>query len=113
RLVDMGILPFLIISTVKSIIAQRLVRKLLPSKEKYFLNQDEIKNLGKIIDLDRMLKLLQAEKIVGEGQTWDKVPFYKAVKSSDTDDGYSGRVGIHEVLKVTSTIREIITRGGS
>lgn len=113
RLVDMGVLPFLIISTVKTIIAQRLVRKLTASKEKYFLSEAEIKNLGKIVDLDRMLSLLKIEKIIGEKDTWDKINFYKAVKSGDSEDGYSGRVGIHEVLKVTGTIKEIISRGGS
>jgi type IV pilus assembly protein PilB len=113
RLIDMGVLPFLIISTVKNIIAQRLVRRLVPSKEKYLLSEAEIKNLGKIVDLDRMLGLLKLEKIIGENDTWDKINFYKAVKSSDSEDGYSGRVGIHEVLKVTGTIKEIISRGGS
>ncbi len=113
RLIDMGILPFLIISTVKTIIAQRLVRKLTANKEKYFLTEAEIKNLGKIVDLDRMLGLLKLEKIVGEKDTWEKIPFYKAVKSTETEDGYSGRVGIHEVLKVSGTIKEIITKGGS
>lgn len=114
RLVDMGVLPFLIISTVKTIIAQRLVRKLVPaSKEKYFLSEAEVKNLGKIVDLDRMLSMLRAEKIVGEKDSWEKIPFYKAVKNADSEDGYSGRVGIHEVLKVSPTIKEIISRGGS
>ena len=42
-LIDMGVLPFLIISTVKTIIAQRLVHKLLPSKKEYFLSDIEIK----------------------------------------------------------------------
>lgn len=112
RLIDMGILPFLIISTVKTIIAQRLVRKILPNKEKYFLSDAELKNLGKIVDLDRMLTLLKNEKIVGEKDAWDKIPFYKAVKSPESEDGYSGRVGIHEVLKVSGAIKEIITRGG-
>jgi type IV pilus assembly protein PilB len=113
RLIDMGILPFLIISTVKTIIAQRLVRKLTSNKEKYFLSSDEIKNLGKIVDLDRMLGLLKEEKIIGSDDAWEKIPFYKAVKSAEAEDGYSGRVGIHEVLKVSGTIKEIVTRGGS
>ncbi len=113
RMIDMGVLPFLIISTVKTIIAQRLVRKLTPSKEKYLLNEAEIKNLGKIVDLDRMLTLLKAEKIIGSNDTWDKINFYRPVKSGDSEDGYSGRVGIHEVLKVSGTIKEIISKGGS
>lgn len=113
RLIDMGVEPFLIISTVKTIIAQRLVRRLVSSKEKYFLSSAEIKNLSKVVDLDRMLNFLKAEKLVGPSDIWEKVPLFKAVKSSESPDGYSNRVGIHEVLKVTSSIKEMIIRGSS
>jgi len=113
RLVDMGVEPFLITATVKTIIAQRLVRRLTQSKEKYFLSAAEIKNLAKIVELDRMLVLLKAEKIVGDQDTWDKIAFYKAVKSSESEDGYLNRIGMHEVLKVTSTIKEMIIAGSS
>jgi type IV pilus assembly protein PilB len=113
RLIDMGIEPFLIVSTVKTIIAQRLVRKLCSTKEKYFLSSAEIKNLGKIVDLDRMLSMLKLEKVISEKDTWDKIPFYKAVKSEESEDGYLTRVGIHEVLKVTSTIKELINNRSS
>ncbi len=113
RLIDMGVEPFLITATVKTVIAQRLVRRLLPNKEKYFLNPDELKNLSKIVDLDRMLTLLKAEKVVGEKDTWDKVPFYRPVKISELEDGYSNRIGMHEVLKITPTIKEMILKGSS
>ncbi|MDQ3076116.1 MAG: GspE/PulE family protein [bacterium] len=113
RLIDMGVLPFLIVSTVKTIIAQRLVRRLTETKEKYFLSKDEIKNLSKLVDLDRMLEMLKKEKIVESNADWGNIPFYKAVKSSDAPDGYSNRIGIHEVLKVTSTIRDMILHGSS
>ena len=113
RMIDMGVEPFLIISTVKTIIAQRLVRRLLPSKEKYFLSAAEQKNLAKLVDLDRMLTLLRAEKLVGPKDAWERVPFYKAVKSGDSPDGYANRVGIHEVMKVTPTIKEMIIKGAS
>lgn len=113
RLIDMGVEPFLIISTVNTIIAQRLVRRLTDTKEKYFLSQDELKSLGKLVELDRMLALLKKEKVIGENDTWTQVPFYKPVKSSDAPEGYSSRIGIHEVLKVSSAIREMIIRGSS
>ena len=113
RLMDMGAEPFLITATVKTIIAQRLVRRLTASKEKYFLSAAEIQNLGKIVDLDRALGFLQVEKIVGPKDTWDKIPFYKPVKSAESDDGYAGRVGIHEVLTVSSAIREMILKNSS
>ncbi len=113
RLRDMGAEPFLIISTVKTIIAQRLVRKLGSNKEKYFLSEGEIKNLAKLVELERMLGFLKVENIVAPDATWDKIPFYKPVKSSEAEDGYSGRVGIHEVMKVSAAIRELIIRGGT
>ena len=113
RLVDMGVLPFLIVSTVKTIIAQRLVRRLVDSKEKYFLSKDEIKNLAKLVDLDRMLTLLKNEKIIKEGATWENIPFCKAVKTGEAPEGYAGRLGIHEVLKVTLSIKEMILKGSS
>jgi len=56
----MGVEPFLITATVKTIIAQRLVRKLTPNKEKYFLSPAEIKNLAKIVDLDRVLGFFES-----------------------------------------------------
>jgi len=113
RLIDMGVLPFLIISTVKTIIAQRLVRKLVSTKEKYFLSKDEKKNLAKLVDLDHVLLTLKSEKIVGPKDTWEIIPFYKPVKSDESPDGYSNRIGIHEVLKVTASIKEMIIRGSS
>ncbi len=113
RMIDMGVLPFLIVSTVKTIIAQRLVRRLIANKEKYFLSKDEVVNLGKVIDLDRMLSLLKLEKIVEDKTTWDKIPFYKAVKSVEAEDGYQGRLGIHEVLKVSNSIKELIMKGAT
>ncbi len=113
RLIDMGVEPFLIVSTVKTIIAQRLIRRLTPNKQKYFLSADELKNLGRVVDLDRMLKMLSGEKLIKEGDTWDKIPFYKAIESPESKDGYSSRTGIHEVLKVSPAIREMILKGAS
>ncbi|MFA6077191.1 MAG: GspE/PulE family protein [Candidatus Paceibacterota bacterium] len=113
RLIDMGVEPFLITATVKTIIAQRLVRRLTPNKEKYFLSSVEIKNLAKVVDLDRVLGFLKTENIIGAKDTWDKIPFYKAVKSSEFEDGYANRMGMHEVLKVTPTIKEMILAGKS
>ena len=49
--------------------------------------------------------------MVEAGATWDKIKFYRPKKSSESEDGYKGRVGIHEVLKVTPTIRDLIMQG--
>jgi type IV pilus assembly protein PilB len=113
RMIDMGVEPFLLVSTVKTIIAQRLVRRLISSKEKYFLSKDELKNLAKLIDLDRVLLQLKNENVIGPNDTWGEVPFYKAKKEGESTEGYSGRVGIHEVLKVTTSIKEMIIKGST
>ena len=112
RLLDMKIEPFLLVSTLDIVIAQRLVRRLSETKQKYFLSKDELVALDKSIDLTRVLAVLKAEKVVKMDATWDKIPFYKAVVTEE-DDGYKSRVGIHEVLKVTPSIKELIIRGAT
>ena len=113
RLIDMKVEPFLIVSTVNVIIAQRLVRKLCESKEKYFLNKAGLQTLGKSVDLDHVLGVLKEERVVPKDTVWEKIPFYRPRPAEDSPDGFSSRVGIHEVLKVTPTIRDLIIHGGT
>ena len=108
RMVDMGVEPFLIVSTIKTVIAQRLVRKLTKQKESYFLTPAELSSIAKLVDLERLLGFLKKEKIVPDDAVWDKIPFYRAIPNEESVDGYSGRIGIHEVLAVTPTIRHLI-----
>ncbi len=113
RLIDMKVEPFLIVSTVNVIIAQRLVRKLCESKEKYFLNKAGLATLGKSVDLERVLKVLKDERVVPATATWEKIGFFRPRPTPEAPDGFQSRVGIHEVLKVTPTIRELIIKGGT
>ncbi len=111
RLMDMKVEPFLIVSTVNVIIAQRLIRKLADDKkEEYFLSKAEFDHLTKIIDMDRLLGFLKEEKIVDKAATWTKIPFYRPSKSAG-EEGFKGRVGIHEVINMTTTIRDLIMQG--
>lgn len=112
RLVDMGAQPFLLVSTIRVIIAQRLVRKLGKEKEKYNLSTAGIKSLAKSVDLEKVMAVLKEEKIVEPNATWETIPFYKP-KSKNEEEGFSGRIGIHEILKVTPTIQEMIISGKS
>lgn len=113
RLLDMGAEPFLLVSTLKVIVAQRLVRKLCATKEKYFLSPEEQKNLGKLVDMERMLSILKKENVIGPKDTWEKVPFYRPKKSVQCEDGFSGRVGVHEVLTMSSSLRDLIMKGAT
>ncbi len=107
RFIDMGAEAFLIISTVNVIIGQRLVRKLCGSKEKYTLTKAEIEALGKKANLDRILAALKEEGIAPKDGTWDTIPFYKPKPSPECEEGYKGRMGIHEVLRMSPGIREL------
>ncbi len=57
RLIDMKVEPFLLSSTLNLIMAQRLVRRLCQEKEKYFLDENQIKTISKYCDLDRIWKI--------------------------------------------------------
>src|SRR3989338_2458533 len=113
RLLDMGIEPFLLVSTLRVIIGQRLVRRLTADHEKYELSRDEQTQLEKVVDAGNVLKALKDEKAVQKDATWKNIPFYKPKENGVSPSGYSGRMGIYEVLPVTSTIKELILAGAS
>ncbi len=111
RLIDMDTEPFLISSTINIIIAQRLVRKLYPdSKQKYKLSAAEIETLKKEIDLNKILEILKKEKIVKPEDNWSTIEFYRPEKSEGCPDGYKGRLGIYEVLKLSEEIKQLVVK---
>jgi type IV pilus assembly protein PilB len=110
RLIDMGAQPFLLVSTLKVIIAQRLIRKLAPNKEKYFLKPKELEELSKLANMDKVLQTLKDEKLIKPSSTWKDVPFYKAIPT-EGKAGYVGRMGIQEILTVTESIRNLLIEG--
>jgi type IV pilus assembly protein PilB len=95
RLVNMGVEPYLINSTLACVIAQRLVRKIcLYCKQAYFLKED----------IARSLKLDESK--IGNLQ------FYKGKGCPHCfDSGYSGRTVIAEVLQLSQKIRDLILSG--
>ncbi len=113
RLIDMKAEPFLISSTLNLIIAQRLVRKLCLKEEKYILKDTDLKNLAKNCNLDKLINVLREQKIISSKTELKDIEFYKAKPSKDCPKGYSGRVGILEVLPVTETIKELIIKKAS
>jgi type IV pilus assembly protein PilB len=97
RMVDMGIEPFLIASSVIGVLAQRLVRVVCPKcKEQYQPPRDAIKRLG--IDV--------------EGDT--RVTFYRG-KGCDhcRGNGYKGRLGVYELMHVNDRIRDLVLQKSS
>lgn len=100
RLIDMNVEPFLVASTVNVIIAQRLVRKIC-----------EICKGTRVITKEELLKNLPPEvinKYVGDKTT---VTIYQGAGCKICHStGYSGRIGVFEVLEVTKDIRDLITK---
>jgi type IV pilus assembly protein PilB len=113
RLLDMGIEPFLLVSTLRAIVGQRLVRKLLPDKEKYELSRDEQARLDRVVDPGVILRALKEEKAVAKEAIWKNIPFYKPKENGQAPSGYAGRVGIYEVLPVTATIKELMMKNAT
>ena len=113
RLLDMGIEPFLLVSTLRVIIGQRLVRQLCESRESRELSRPEVERLEENFDLGRVLTSLKDEKIVSNETTWKSVPFFKEKADAQCPEGFSGRMGIYEVLAVNETIKELVIKGAT
>lgn len=113
RMLDMGAEPFLLVSTINIIVAQRLVRRLCGGGEKYLLSEAEKKELSLHLDLDVVLAKLKAEKVISDRDDWKTVSFYRPKPSPENPDGYSGRVGIHEVMNISVAIKDLIIQGAT
>jgi len=108
RLIDMGVEPFLLSSTLDVVIAQRLVRRLCEGNKKYKLNNSQFKSLEKNCDINKVLKILKEKKLAKSNQTLKDIDFYKPQPTQECEEGYKGRIGIFEVLPVTESIKELI-----
>jgi len=113
RLIDMGIEPFLLVSTLRVIVGQRLVRQLCTEKEQYTLTEEERAKVTTPEHFDVALQSLLNEKMIKPGTSLDEVPFYRPKPSTECEDGYHSRIGIHEVLSVSPAIREKILHEGT
>jgi type IV pilus assembly protein PilB len=121
RLLDMGVEPFLIASTVNTIIGQRLVRRIAADREIYQSNEIETKaindNIGHLLpktkaDVQKVSEDLGYEDLPLGGQS-----AYTLARGKDTPrapGGYSGRVGLFETINVTEEIQgHIVARSTS
>ena len=92
RLLDLGIEPFLVASSVIAVVAQRLIRRTCPHcRSVWPVSDDDLRRLN----VDR--------KWIGERTLYRSQGCPSCRKT-----GYLGRVGIFEVLSVTDTIRQMI-----
>lgn len=117
RLLDMGIEPFLIASTVHTVIGQRLVRRLGKSTEQYQSDAAETAGIKKALGM-----LLPEKKTdvaaVSTDLGYESLPLRddtaytltKGVESPDAPGGYKGRMGVYEVFDVSANIQELILK---
>ncbi|MBQ2263840.1 MAG: Flp pilus assembly complex ATPase component TadA [Oscillospiraceae bacterium] len=93
RLVDMGVAPYMVATSLIGVIAQRLVKVLCPKCKKQRMSTEEENGLMKIPT---------------------SVPVCEAVGCSECNNtGYRGRTAIHEIIHCTSGISTIVARNGS
>jgi len=97
RLMNMGIAPYNITSSVTLVIAQRLARRL----------HDACKKEVQLPDA-----ALLAEGYT-EAEVKAGIKIYEAVGCSDCNEGYKGRMGIYQVMPMTEEIQRIILEGGN
>jgi type IV pilus assembly protein PilB len=113
RLMDMGVEPFLLVSTLKLIVGQRLVRRLCDSKEQIALDDVARAKVAGEDHFQAALGSLIDEKLVKPDTKIGSVPFYSPKPSTECEDGYKGRMGIHEILSVSPAIKELILHNAS
>ena len=130
RLLDMGIEPFLIASTVKAIVGQRLVSRLcMNCRQTYAPNQEEIDEIVKLFNLREdqtfehihQLELQAMEQKVGgdtpAGTNETTIVQLWRANPEGCDEcrhvGFKGRIGIYEVLGTTREVQRMITENAT
>lgn len=117
RLLDMGIEPFLIASTVRTVIGQRLVRRIGGEPETYESDKVETEaihsTIGKLLP-----KTAEEMKKFADDLGYESLPLatqnaytlHKGKDSPSTPGGYKGRMGVYEVFNITPEIQQLILK---
>jgi len=117
RLIDMGIEPFLIASTVNTVIGQRLVRRVASEREVYQSNELETGLIKEVAGY--LLPKTESEVAsVSEDLGYDSLPLadaksytlYRGKDSAQAPGGYKGRLGLYEVMSITEEIQQLIIK---
>ena len=115
RLLDMGIEPFLLASTLNIVIGQRLVRRITEKREMYKSSEIETEGINELIG-DLLPKTKEDVAEVSEDLGYPGLPvknddhylLAKGMNSKETPGGYSGRAGLYETIEVDEDIQKLI-----
>ncbi|MBR3324369.1 type II/IV secretion system protein [Candidatus Saccharibacteria bacterium] len=116
RLLDMGIEPFLLASTLNVVIGQRLVRRVTEKRDTYKSSEIETESINSIVG-DLLPQTKDDVDRVSEDLGYPGLPvrddrYYMLAKGRDTKEtpgGYSGRAGLYETIEVDEDIQKMIT----
>ena len=117
RLLDMGIEPFLIASTVRTVIGQRLIRRLADGAESYQSTTAETSAIKQTL-AGLLPKTTEEAKKFSEDLGHKDLPMatqnaytlYKGKDSASAPGGYKGRMGLYEVFDVSPEIQQLILK---
>ena len=115
RLLDMGIEPFLLASTLNVVIGQRLVRRVTEKRDLYKSSEIETANINSIVG-ELLPKTKGDVDAVSDDLGYPGLPvkddaFYMLAKGRDTKEtpgGYTGRAGLYETITVDEDIQKMI-----
>lgn len=115
RLLDMGIEPFLLASTLNVVIGQRLVRRVTEKHELYKSSEIETKGINEVVG-DILPKDKESVASISEDLGYPGLPvknddFYmlaRGMNSKETPGGYKGRAGLYETIDVDEDIQKLI-----
>jgi type IV pilus assembly protein PilB len=108
RLLELGVEPFMTASTIKVIIAQRLVRMICPiCRFSYTLTEEERAAIAVKPELKQLVEKIYKKNL-------DQITMYKGSGCKVcSNTGFAGRVGIFEVLEIKPNIREAVIHEAS
>lgn len=114
RLLDMGIEPFLLASTLNTVIGQRLVRRVSEKRTSFQSSEMQAQEINSVVgdllpqtqdDVARVSEDLGYPGLPVKGSAYTLV---KGIDDQDTPGGYSGRAGLYEAIDVDEDIQKLI-----
>jgi type IV pilus assembly protein PilB len=105
RLDEMGVEPFLVSASLLGVVSQRLVRRLCQDcREPYHPDSEELARFGLVVSDENQILFYRARKVP---------PHSEGCCPSCQGRGYSGRVGVYEILRMNESISSVVAKRAS